>query len=82
MSTAAQQAEAHKGRLTTALANLAQMDEQRERLVEEIAALRNYLNGYSLGQRAAAEQQQREQAARVPAEGAPDYAAESYGGTD
>jgi hypothetical protein len=66
-ATAEQQATSIKGRLTSALADLAVMDEQREKLCEEITALRNYLNGINLGQRIAAERARAEAEAKTPA---------------
>jgi uncharacterized protein YlxW (UPF0749 family) len=56
--SALQRVGAVKGRLVQALADLATLDEQRETLKNEIAALRNYVNGVALGRSAAAEQRE------------------------
>lgn len=52
-----QRINALKNQLVMLQSDLACMDEQREKLKDQIAATRNYLNGVLLGQRQAAEAQ-------------------------
>jgi hypothetical protein len=82
--SALQRVSAMKGRLVQALADLATLDEQREALKNEIAALRNYVNGIALGRSAAAEQRELEN--KQLAEALREQAAEEFpanaGGTD
>jgi uncharacterized protein YlxW (UPF0749 family) len=82
--SALQRVGAMKGRLVQALADLATLDEQREKLKDEISALRNYVNGIALGRSAAAEQREIEN--KQLAEALREQAAEEFpanaGGTD
>jgi uncharacterized protein YlxW (UPF0749 family) len=82
--SALQRVSAMKGRLVQALADLATLDEQREKLKDEISALRNYVNGIALGRSAAAEQREIEN--KQLAEALREQAAEEFpanaGGTD